>query len=151
MEAYQICCVIWKNIVTGIQTNKFIHKTIEQTEKLLLLFIVGGTIWAAAYDVVHMFGTQGKMALADLFMLFIYAEILGMVGAFYSSHRIPVTLPIVIAITALTRMILLQTKGDDSISILYECGGILILAVSAYVMSLKDKLSLEKLSLRPHE
>jgi protein PsiE len=137
--------------VTGTPTNKLIQKLIEQVEKLLLLFIVGGTIWAAGYDVIHMFGTQGKMALADLFMLFIYAEILGMVAAFYSSHRIPVTLPIVIAITALTRMILLQTKGEDSISILYECGGILILAISAYVMSMKDKLSLEKLSLRPSD
>ena len=137
--------------MTGTPTTKLIHKCIEQIEKLLLLFIVGGTIWAAGYDVIHMFDTQGKMDLADLFMLFIYAEILGMVGAFYSSHRIPVTLPIVIAITALTRMILLQTKGDDSISILYECGGILILAISAYAMSMKDKLSLEKLSLRPHE
>lgn len=137
--------------MTGTPTNKLIQKLIEQVEKLLLLFIVGGTIWAAGYDVIHMFGTQGKMALADLFMLFIYAEILGMVAAFYSSHRIPVTLPIVIAITALTRMILLQTKGEDSISILYECGGILILAISAYVMSMKDKLSLEKLSLRPSD
>jgi hypothetical protein len=34
--------------------------------------------------------------LSDLFLLFIYAEVLGMVGAFYKSHRIPITLPMVI-------------------------------------------------------
>ena len=123
---------------------KHISTAIEHVEKALLLFIVMGTVWAAGFDIVHMFDTQGKMALADLFMLFIYAEILGMVGAFYSSHRIPVTLPLIIAMTALTRMILLQTKGDEPLNILFESIGILVLAVSALIMSYKDKLSLHK-------
>lgn len=128
--------------------KKVVHRVIMHTEKALLLFIVAGTVWAAGFDIVDMFSTQGKMALADLFLLFIYAEILGMVGAFYKDHRIPVTLPLIIGITALTRMIVLQTKGDDSISILYESVGILVLAVSAYILSAKDKLSLEKIKLR---
>ena len=123
---------------------KHVGTVIEHVEKALLLFIVMGTVWAAGFDIVHMFDTQGKMALADLFMLFIYAEILGMVGAFYSSHRIPLTLPLIIAMTALTRMILLQTKGDEPLNILFESMGILVLAVSALIMSYKDKLSLHK-------
>ena len=123
---------------------KHVGVVIEHVEKALLLFIVMGTVWAAGFDIVHMFDTQGKMALAVLFMLFIYAEILGMVGAFYSSHRIPVTLPLIIAMTALTRMILLQTKGDEPLNILFESIGILVLAVSALIMSYKDKLSLHK-------
>jgi protein PsiE len=125
-----------------------IARVIEHLEKALLLFIVVGTVWAAAFDVLGMFSSQGKMALGDLFLLFIYAEILGMVGAFYKDHRIPITLPIIIAITALTRMIVLQTKGDDSVSILYESLGVLILGISAYILSLKDQLSLQKISLR---
>lgn len=125
-----------------------IAKAIEQLEKALLLFIVCGTVWAATIDVLDMFTSQGKMALGDLFLLFIYAEILGMVGAFYKDHRIPITLPIIIAITALTRMIVLQTKGDDSMSILYESLGVLILGISAYILSVKDQLSLQKISLR---
>lgn len=123
---------------------KHVGTAIEHVEKALLLFIVVGTVWAAGFDIIHMFGTQGKMALADLFMLFIYAEILGMVGAFYTSHRIPVTLPLIIAMTALTRMILLQTKGDEPLNILYESFGIFVLAISALIMSYKDQLSLEK-------
>jgi len=48
--------------------------------------------------------------------MFIYAEVLGMLGAFYSSHRIPITIPLVIAMTALSRLIILQGKdGDPSI------------------------------------
>lgn len=125
-----------------------IHSFIQHIEKALLLFIVAGTVWAAGYDIMHMFSTSGKMALADLFLLFIYAEILGMVGAFYKDHRIPVTLPIIIAITALTRMIVLTTKGTTPEFILYETAGIFILSVSAYILSMKDKLSLEKVLLR---
>jgi len=125
-----------------------VSRGIHHIEKALLLFIVAGTIWAAGFDIFDMFTTQGRMALADLFLLFIYAEILGMVGAFYKDHRIPVTLPLIIAMTALTRMIVLQTKGTDAINIIFESAGILILAVSAYIMSMKDKLSLEKMTLR---
>jgi protein PsiE len=125
-----------------------VHRVIMHIEKSLLLFIVAGTVWAAGYDIMHMFTTSGKMALADLFLLFIYAEILGMVGAFYKDHRIPVTLPIIIAITALTRMIVLTTKGTQPEFILYETAGIFILSVSAYILSMKDKLSLEKMRLR---
>lgn len=124
------------------------HRAIMHIEKALLLFIVAGTVWAAGYDIMHMFSTSGKMALADLFLLFIYAEILGMVGAFYKDHRIPVTLPIIIAITALTRMIVLTTKGTQPEFILYETAGIFILALSAFILSYKDKLSLEKVNLR---
>jgi protein PsiE len=111
----------------------------------LLLFIVAGTVWAAGIDILGWFDSQDKMALSDLFLLFIYAEILGMVGAFYRDNRIPVTLPLIIAITALTRMIVLTTKGSDPIYIVYESLGILFLALSAIVLSFKDKMSLNKL------
>ena len=68
-----------------------------------------------------------------------------MVGSFYASNRLPVTLPIIIAMTALTRMIILQSKEIDAVNIIYEASGILILAAAAYIMTLKDKVSLEKL------
>ena len=86
-----------------------------------------------------------RVNLSDLFLLFIYAEVLGMVGVFYKENRIPVTLPLVIAITALTRMIVIQTKGLDSVNIIFEASGILLLAIAAYIMSKKEELSLKKL------
>ena len=138
-------------MIDSRKVKKGVHRIILHIEKALLLFIVAGTVWASGYDIIHMFGTQGKMALADLFLLFIYAEILGMVGAFYKDHRIPVTLPIIIAITALTRMIILTTKGAEPVNIIYESVGILILAISAFVMSYKDKLSIEKVKLRTNK
>ena len=125
--------------------DKIVSLGIINLERLLLLFIVAGTVWAAGIDILGWFDSQDKMALSDLFLLFIYAEILGMVGAFYLDNRIPVTLPLIIAITALTRMIVLTTKGSDPIYIVYESLGILFLALSAIVLSFKDKMSLNKL------
>ena len=125
--------------------DEIVSLGIINLERLLLLFIVAGTVWAAGIDILGWFDSQDKMALSDLFLLFIYAEILGMVGAFYRDNRIPVTLPLIIAITALTRMIVLTTKGSDPIYIVYESLGILFLALSAIVLSFKDKMSLNKL------
>jgi protein PsiE len=125
--------------------KKKVYRGILHIEKSLLLFIVAGTVWAAGYDIVGMFSTQGRMELADLFLLFIYAEILGMIGAFYNDHRIPVTLPIIIAITALTRMLVLTTKEGEAVSIIYESAGILILAIAAFILTQKERISLLKL------
>lgn len=132
----------------NLKNSKFdeiVSLAIINLERLLLLFIVAGTVWAAGIDILGWFDSQDKMALSDLFLLFIYAEILGMVGAFYRDNRIPVTLPLIIAITALTRMIVLTTKGSDPIYIVYESLGILFLALSAIVLSFKDRVSLSKL------
>ena len=102
---------------------------------------------AAGMDIYNMVLTL-KISLADLFLLFIYAEIIGMVGAFYISNRIPVTLPIVIAMTALCRLIVLHSKDADPWVLIAEAGAILVLGGAAYIMSYKDKLSLEKEQLR---
>ena len=99
---------------------------------------------AAGLDIYEMLVINRKIELADLFLLFIYAEIVGMVGVFYTSNRIPVTLPIIIAITALCRLIGLNSKDADPLVLMAEAGAILVLSIAAYLMSLKDKLSLEK-------
>ena len=99
---------------------------------------------AAGLDIYQMVWIDMKIELADLFLLFIYAEIVGMVGVFYTSNRIPVTLPIVIAITALCRLIVLNSKDADPLVLMAEAGAILVLSIAAYVMSMKDKLSLEE-------
>ena len=78
-------------------------------------------------------------------MAFIYAKINGIVGAFYSTNRIPVTLPIIIAITALCRLIVMQSKEMDALIVLGEAAAILILSIAAVIMSFKDKVSLEKI------
>jgi protein PsiE len=130
-----------------MKENKWLQQFIWLSEGVILAAIALATLFAAFMELERMIIVQ-VVDLSDLFLLFIYAEVLGMVGIFYRDKRIPVTLPIIIAITALTRMIVIQSKGFDGINIIYEASGILLLAVSAYIMSMKDKMSLSKIILR---
>ena len=129
------------------KVNSKLHWTTLYSEKLLLAVIGILTMFAAGMDVYHMV-LNLKVELGDLFLLFIYAEIIGMVGAFYISNRIPVTLPIIIAMTALCRLIVLHSKEADPWMLIAEAGAIVLLGGAAYIMSYKDKLSLEKDKLR---
>ena len=127
--------------------NNIWQKFIWLSERTILMIIAIATLFATGIEIYRLIDEQ-TVNLSDLFLLFIYAEVLGMVGAFYVNNRLPVTLPIIIAMTALTRMIILQSKDLDSINIIYEASGILILAGAAYIMSLKDQISLSKIKLR---
>ena len=124
-----------------------LHWTTVITEKIMLGFIGILTTVAASMDVYDMFLAR-KIELADLFLLFIYTEIVGMVGAYFANNRIPVSLPIIIAITALCRLIVLHSKDADPWVLIAEAGAILILAGAAYLISYKDWLSLEKEKIR---
>ena len=127
--------------------SNLVQKFIGVSERVLLFIIAVATLYATVFEIIRMISVR-EVNLSDLFLLFIYAEVLGMVASFYTNNRIPVTLPLIIAMTALTRMIILQSKDVNAINIIYEATGILILAISAYIMTLKDKISLKKLLLR---
>ena len=127
--------------------SNLVQKFIGVSERVLLFIIAIATLYATVFEIIRMISVR-EVNLSDLFLLFIYAEVLGMVATFYANNRIPVTLPLIIAMTALTRMIILQSKDVNAINIIYEATGILILAISAYIMTLKDKISLKKLLLR---
>ena len=127
--------------------NQRLHWTTTVTEKLMLGGIGALTVVAALLEVYGMWQNK-NIALADLFLLFIYTEIVGMVGAYFANNRIPVSLPIIIAITALCRLIVLHSKDADPWVLIAEAGAIAILAGAAYLMSYKDWLSLEKEKMR---
>lgn len=133
-----------KKLLERNRLNKRLHWTTIASEKTLLAVIGILTVLASVEYVWGMFQAF-TITLADLFLLFIFAEIIGMIGAFYSTNRIPVTLPIVIAITALCRLIVMQSKEMEPLILLAEAGAILVLSASAYIMTLKDKLSLQML------
>ena len=113
----------------------YIIKTIE---KFLLSLIALLTIVAVSQELLEIFN-KGKVELADLLLLFIYTEVLGMIGIFYMSNRIPITLPLFIAMTAISRLIILQGKGMEPITLLYEAGAILIIALACLVVRYKPK------------
>mgnify|MGYP001285694931 FL=1 len=130
-----------------MENPNLVQKFIWFAERTILLLIALATLYAVGFEIFRIIGVR-EVNLSDLFLLFIYAEVLGMVATFYANNRIPVTLPLIIAMTALTRMIILQSKDLNAINIIYEASGILILAIAAYIMTLKDKISLKKVLLR---
>lgn len=118
-----------------------IYELITAAEKGILILIAFFTIFSVGIEMYAVI-QNGKIALTDLLLMFIYAEVLGMVGAFYKFNKIPITIPIFIAITALCRLIILQGKGISTIDLIYESGAVLLLALSAIIikkaMSNKD-------------
>ena len=120
-----------------------IKKISELGEALILVIIGIGALLAAAAEIAQA-AVSYNLQIDNLFTLFIYAEIIGMVGAYTSSSRIPVTLPIIIAITALCRLIVMHSKEMDALILLSESTSVLVLGIAAYTLSLKGKLSFEK-------
>ena len=106
---------------------------VKAIEKILLATIAILTIIATVQEIVKIYEI-GTVTLADLLLLFIYTEVLGMIGVFYASNRIPITLPLFIAMTAISRLIILQGKGMDASVLLYEAGAILIIAIACLVI-----------------
>jgi len=108
-------------------------RAIEFTEKVFLILIAGFTVVAMVQEVMMLIENR-KVELKDLLLMFIYAEVLGMLGAFYNSQRIPIVIPLFIAITALARLIILQGKDTDPTILLYESGAILLIAVACWIL-----------------
>ena len=106
------------------------YKIITMMEKTLLVIIAFLTTYAVVFEIITVVSIRA-VKLTDLLLLFIYAEVLGMVAAFYKFRKIPITVPIFIAITALCRLIILQGIGINTVDLLYESGAILLLALSA--------------------
>ena len=123
-----------KDIINN-QFTKQLHWTTVVSEKGMLAVIGCLTLVAAGLDIWEMFLAR-DIDLADLFLLFIYVEIIGMVGAYYSTHIIPVTFPIVIAITAMCRLLILQGKESEPWVLISSAGSILILAAAVYILNI---------------
>ena len=110
-----------------------IYDAIVWTEKAILVLIAGFTVFAVALEMLTILVAR-SVKLTYLLLLFIYAEVLGMVAAFYKNRRIPITIPIFIAITALCRLIILQGKEINAVNLIYESGAVLLLALAALVI-----------------
>ena len=111
-------------------------KTIVTIEKGLLGLIAVLTVIATAQELVAIIDAR-KVDLADLLLLFIYTEVLGMIGVFYASNKIPITLPLFIAMTAIARLIILQGKEMDASVLIYEASAIAIIALACLIIRFK--------------
>ena len=99
----------------------------------LMCIILVSTVIAVGIEIKNMFTNQ-LVTLADLLLMFLYLEVLAMVRVFWNQQSISITLPLLIAITALARFIILQGKEMDMSFLLFEAGAILILAIAVLVV-----------------
>ena len=111
-----------------------VRNIIRLVENAFLIIIAIFTVVAMGQEVFSLI-SRGRVELQDLLLMFIYAEVLGMLAAFYASHRIPITIPLFIAMTALSRLIILQGKEGDPSSLLYESGAIVLIAGACWIIS----------------
>ncbi len=101
----------------------------------LALFIIGATIvWSASYEYLQMMG-KGYAALKDILLLFIYLELGAMIGIYFKTHRLPVQFLIFIAITALSRHLVIDVQHVSESFHLY-----LLLSISASIFMLSGAL-----------
>src|SRR5271166_784844 len=112
-----------------------ISKAIHEVENFLLL-LIGLLTVAGAGKEIYLILEKRDVGLQDLLLMFLYVEVLGMVGAYYDSKKIPISLPIFIAITALARLLILQ-KEQDATHLIIEASAILILAIASVVVNLR--------------
>ncbi len=100
------------------------------------LFVIGGTIvWSAIGEyLVIMQHESGFATLKDILLLFIYLELGAMTGIYFKTHRLPVIFLIFIAITAITRFLVIDMKelvSIDKFNVLIMVVSILILTIAA--------------------
>lgn len=105
------------------------HKSLVLVENIGLLIIALSTVIAFGFEVVQMFEAM-RVTLADLLLLFIYLEVLAMVGIYLKTGKLPVRVPLYIAVVAIARYMILDMKNLDTLRVLGLAGAVLILAVS---------------------
>tara|TARA_X000000368_G_scaffold195123_1_gene154033 strand:- start:1369 stop:1752 length:384 start_codon:yes stop_codon:yes gene_type:complete len=110
-----------------------INRLFEYLEDLILSIIAIMTLGAVGFELYAVY-QRGSIELADLLLMFIYAEVLGMVAIYFRSHVLPVIYPLFIGITALARLIVLQGKDSMPEQLIYEAGSILLLSLAALLL-----------------
>ena len=122
-----------------------LNTVIRNIQLVGVIFILIGTVVAFGFELNEMY-SAGRVTLADLLLMFIYIEVIGMIGVFWASKTIRITYPVLIAITALARLIILQDKDSASINLIYQGAAILLLALSVFFLTLRysKKLGMDK-------
>ena len=121
------------------------EKITKYLQLILLSILLLSTVIAVGIEIRTMYINQ-SVTLADLLLMFLYLEVLAMVRVFWDQQSISITLPLLIAITALARFIILQGKEMNPSGLVYEAVAILLIAGAIVVLRLRhsEKLGLKK-------
>ena len=113
------------------------NATIRNIQLVAALIVLAATVLAFILEIQKMYINQ-TIILADLLLLFIYIEVIGLIRSYWETRSVRISYPLVIAITALARYIILQDKNDDPATLLYISLAILIVALSTVIIRFRN-------------
>ena len=113
------------------------NNTIRNIQLTAVLFVLVSTIIAFVLEVKEMYENR-NIELADLLLMFIYIEVIGLVKSYWETRSVRITYPLVIAITALARFIILQDKESDPTNLIYISVAILIVALATVIIRFRN-------------
>ena len=113
------------------------NNTIRNIQLTAVLFVLVSTIVAFFLEVMEMYENR-NIELADLLLMFIYIEVIGLGKSYWETRSVRITYPLVIAITALARFIILQDKESDPSNLIYISIAILIVAIATVVIRFRN-------------
>ena len=109
------------------------NAAIRNIQLVAVIVVLISTIVAFLLEIIKMYEVQ-NVTLADLLLMFIYIEVIGLVRSYWESRSVRVIYPLIIAITALSRFIILQDKESDPTNLIYLAGAILIVSIATVVI-----------------
>ena len=112
------------------------NNNFEILEKIVLSILLICTLIAIGQEILVM-AENKRVSLADILLLFIYVEVLGMIKEYWLAKVIRMSYPLFIAMTALARLIILQRKDIEPVTLIYESLSILIIAISIVVLRVR--------------
>ena len=113
------------------------NSAIRNIQLVAVLAVLIATIIAFFVEISVMYDTK-TVGLADLLLMFIYIEVLGLVRSYWETRAVRITYPLVIAITALARYIILQDKNSDPANLIYIALAILIVSIATVVIRFRN-------------
>jgi len=113
------------------------NNTIRNVQLTAVIFVLAATIIAFFLEVREMYFNK-NISLADLLLMFIYIEVIGLVRSYWETQSVRIIYPMIIAITALARYIILQDKNDDPLTLVYLSIAILIISLATVVIRLRN-------------
>ena len=108
----------------------------EILEKIVLSILLVCPLIVIGQEILMMVENK-RVTLADILLLFIYVEVLGMIKEYWVAKVIRMSYPLFIAMTALARLIILQRKDIEPVTLIYESVAILIIAISIVVLRIR--------------
>ena len=126
------------------------NSNFEILEKIVLSILIVCTVIAIGMEIQAMI-VNLKVTLADILLLFIYIEIIGMIKEYWVSKVIRMSYPLFIAMTALARLIIMGRKDVEPSAYVYESVAILILAIAIVVLRVRHMEILNRKSINKQD